>query len=652
MLLWLHVPGVFLFGLLSGAGAGHSLFEAAIVGAPALAASVLGERRRLSTIIASVGLMTASAVIVHVSGGVIEMHFHFFVMVGVIVLYEDWAPFLVAIGYVVLHHGVGGMLSPEDVYNHPSAWAHPWRWAAIHGGFILGISVTGVVRWRVSEALWRVSQERERQLAEAQEVAQLGSWEWEPETGRISWSDEQFRLFGLLPQSLEPTYEDWLQRVHPEDRARAHEIVADALQAATGFTFEFRAVRPDGSIRWMRAHGDFVKLPAAGPLRMRGTCQDVTEARCSEELRRQSEERYRTIVEKTQEGIWTFDREYRTTFVNAQMAKMLGYEPDEMVGRVLFAFIVEWGRALAVDRLPEADLDQGHHDCKFRRKDGSEMWALVSLSMTAGASDDAAGGLAVVTDITVRKQAERELAAARDQAMEASRLKSQFLANTSHEIRTPMTVIIGMNELLLDTELDHTQRRFVEGVDKAARNLLAIINDILDFSKIEAGKLDLEYGELSVQTLLDDVVGLMREAAVAKGLQLSSRCSPEVPALVSGDTGRLHQILLNLVSNGIKFTERGGVTIAAAQRQSPDADRLRFEVRDTGIGIDPSHQRGVFQPFLQVDSSATRRYSGTGLGLAISAQLVAAMGGEIGVDSTPGAGSTFWFEIPALPAAA
>jgi len=335
-------------------------------------------------------------------------------------------------------------------------------------------------------------------------------------------------------------------------------------------------------------------------------------------------------------------------YVNAGYSRITGYSAEEAVG-MRAGFI----RGTETDPLKLQQIIKAMTngasislEMNYKRKDGSPFVGELHLSPVHNDSGAVSHYIGLLSDIDLRKQAEAALHEARDQALENSRLKSEFLSNMSHEIRTPMNGIIGMTDLLLDTPLNDEQRDFTGIVRDSAQALLVIINDILDFSKIEAGKLEIEMTDFSTVQVVEGTIDLLAAKAHEKSLTLASFADPTLPARLRGDPTRLRQVLLNLISNAIKFTEQGSVELSAMPVLDGKQSMLRFEVHDTGIGISPAVQAKLFQSFTQADSSTTRKYGGTGLGLAICKRLVELMGGQIGIESRDGHGSNFWFTVP------
>jgi two-component system sensor histidine kinase/response regulator len=368
----------------------------------------------------------------------------------------------------------------------------------------------------------------------------------------------------------------------------------------------------------------------------------------AEKALRLSEERFKQLVQHVGDIIYRTDRKGNFTFINSTVVRFLGYQPEELLGHhFLYTVSPSWRDKVAAFYKRQFDelTPVTFYYFPVTRKDGSEMWVGQTVQLIIE-RDQIVAAQAVARDVTFRVEYEEELNRARDAALESARLKSEFLANMSHEIRTPMNGIIGMANLLNDTQLDEDQHHFVDSIRESANALLGIINDILDFSKIEAGKIQIEAVDFDLRLDIEGIVSLFSELAESRNLELTYIIEAEVPNLLHADSSRLRQVLINLLGNAMKFTHEGEVALTVrCPEQTVSEARLHFEVRDTGIGISEEAQARLFSAFVQADGSTARRFGGSGLGLAISKQLVEAMGGQIGVDSQPGKGSRFWFTV-------
>jgi PAS domain S-box-containing protein len=374
----------------------------------------------------------------------------------------------------------------------------------------------------------------------------------------------------------------------------------------------------------------------------------------AEELARRAREvqasadQLRLLTDAAPIGIFQTDDQNRYVTTNPRWTEITGISADKAVGRKWDTIMGSEERARLIAELPGGYGAELSHRFEIQVPGTSPRIVLVTSRSIPDGDGGTAGWVGTLADVTAEVGAEAAMSDARDKATEASRLKSDFLANMSHEIRTPMNGVIGMTDLLLETNLDARQRDYAQTVRNSGEALLTIINDILDFSKVEAGKLEIEDIEFNVRTVVDDVVDLLAGPAQSKGLELVAVIESSVPAVVSGDPGRVRQVLTNLIGNAIKFTRSGEIVVRVTEAEAGIVGgdtMVRFEVSDTGDGIGPDKLDQVFQPFVQADTSTSRKYGGTGLGLAISSQLIALMGGDCGVWSRLGVGSNFWFTI-------
>ena len=374
-----------------------------------------------------------------------------------------------------------------------------------------------------------------------------------------------------------------------------------------------------------------------------GIGRDISERKQTEEALKQSEWLYHSLVDNLPIYVVRKDLEGRVTFANAALCQLLGLPLDQVLGQTDYDFFPrELAEKYRADDRSVIESGETFSDIEENRSGDRKSWFEVRKTPVHDPSGQTVGSQAIFWDVTQRQQALIDLAEAKEAAEAASRAKSEFLANMSHEIRTPMNAIIGMTGLVLDSQLSLQQQDYLQTVRESADSLMEIINDLLDFSKIESGKIELEAAPFDVRASLGDMMRALAVRADAQGLELVCHVDHAVPSVVVGDGLRLRQIIVNLVGNAVKFTERGEVVLTVNLIEEDGQNlKLEFAVRDTGIGIAPDHREKIFRAFEQADMSTTRRYGGTGLGLAISSRLAELMGGRLDVDSELGQGSTF-----------
>ena len=485
----------------------------------------------------------------------------------------------------------------------------------------------------------------------AQTAAGLATFDFNFGRNRRLCSDNFHWLLGIAPTTPLDDLNRLVARVHPDDVARMRCAPSDTTPEEPAYCCEYRVLLEGGAERWLGERGTVSRGQDGEITRITGAIVDITDLKRTEAALDSIEDRFERAVRGTQDGLWEIDLVTNVSWSGQRFKEMLGYSGADMdsvsldrINSLIHPDDRERVRAAVVSHLRHHTV----YDIEFQmlHKDGHYEWVR-SRAQAERAADGTPLRLAGSTQlITDRKRAEQATIDAKLTAEAANRAKSNFLANLSHEIRTPMNGVIGMAQILSETLLDGTQREYVDIIRGSAKALLALINDVLDLSKIEADRLELEHVEFDLRGLLFETIAATSLQSAVKGIELVVNIDTDVPVLARSDPGRLRQIIVNLIGNAIKFTHEGHVVLdvrVAARTESRLT--LRIEVTDTGIGIPPDRLDRLFKTFSQIDSSTTRHYGGTGLGLSIVKRLAELMGGDVGVSSTSGSGSSFWVTI-------
>ena len=520
--------------------------------------------------------------------------------------------------------------------------------------FICRISLDITDRKAAEESL----QHSEQRLRLAQDAAHAGTWEWHLETNENFWSDEIWSLYGLEMKSVPASFENWQNTMHPQDRDRVVRTIVDAATRSAEFETEWQVLLPENEApRFLLARGRPVRDAQGQPSHYIGIVLDITQRKLAEiALEGHRNQLELVVTERTRQlsdvynqapcGYHTLDASGLFISMNDTELAWLGYSREEVVGHKRVAdlltadsysrFEANFANLRSAGYLNGIEVD-------FLRKDGSVLQTLLHAKAVVDQTGRFSHSLSTIIDNTERKLTEKAWLAARQAADDANRAKSAFLANMSHEIRTPLNAIIGLGHIMKRRQIEAEQAEQLSKIDGAAQHLLSVINDILDLSKIEADKFVLDETDFDISTVITRVVSMLQERVSNKGIALKVE-GDAFNFHVHGDPTRFTQAVLNLAGNAVKFTDAGSITLRICRQEEKD-DRVlvRIEVQDSGIGIPADVLPRLFSAFEQGDTSNTRKYGGTGLGLTITRRLAELMGGNAGVSSMEGSGSTFWF---------
>ena len=612
------------------------------------------------------------AALVLIGGNVVQLILLILAFVSDRALFYVWFPYLVALAAFGLGRRWGAILVGVFIaliwrFELWFATDYPYTVVQFANPYALAISsslalfMTGVVVWlfefthRIAEQRLHASEQKLRLHVEQTPLAVMTL----TETGVVTeWNPGAERMFGYTREEAVGQRVDSLI-VMPRDHADHDlvvETIADLLNRRGGYHRVNQNRTKDGRTLLCEWYNTPLIDKNGSVVGITSLAMDVSERQRAEDALRVSEARFRLLAEQSPDYIVIYDRTVdRAVYLNREV--FLGYDWSTLSTLpALFRIVVPedveklrrvWGEG----RAPEDD-HRAVNEFRVISQNGEIEWLRSRETILSHRENGEPETILVtLTVITEEKRREEELRQAKEQAEMMAMARSRFLANMSHEIRTPMNGIIGMTSLLLDADLEEQHRDFVETVRASSEALLTIINDILDFSKIESGRMDLEMQPFELRECVEGALDLLAPQAADKGLEINYWQEDDVPVAIVGDVTRLRQVLVNLLANAVKFTERGEITVRVARAASETPPLLRFTVTDTGIGIRADQLPELFNAFSQLDASASRRFGGTGLGLAISKRLVELMGGAMWVDSVVGEGSTFFFTLRATPAA-
>ena len=540
----------------------------------------------------------------------------------------------------------------------------PWRHRLKNGAIIQVEVVSQLMDWNGRRAALVVAEDISERIRSAESLRQSEerfrtAFECAPIGMCLTALDGRFlQVNGTLCQLLGYTSEElvggaWHRITHPDDLALSKEK-SDQFKhkLVTSVEFEKRYIHKCGRIVWVRLRISVVNGANGEPLHFITHVEDITARRQAERALQESEAKYRLLIAHIPDAVWVADAAGRVVFLSPNGERLLGGSSDEVNGREGLALLefIHPDDIGSVRRAFEL-LFKGNqtYDMEFRVRGNGGEWIWVhDRAVSTYEKDGVRYASGLRSDASERRRAEAALRA-RDAAEDANRTKSAFLANMSHELRTPLNAIIGYSQMLREDAVGAEQSQLrddLEKIERAGHILLGIINDVLDLSKIEAGRMEVKIEKVDVAPVLQDVYDAVGPLARQQGNTVSLDC-PEDARLAYADLTKFRQSLLNLVNNACKFTQNGRISVAVRRHSSGAAEWIEVRVSDTGIGIHPEHLGKLFQPFSQVDDSATRKYDGTGLGLAISKRFCQMMGGDIGVESIPGRGSCFSLRVPA-----